>query len=262
VRSRIWVCGFLLPLLISVALVGTTARPVRVDSPPKLDGVGTRTTCQASACVAQQLTTSQRNDVVLLFVLTGSNTTTLAVSDGSGLTFTQRLAFASESFVGGMIWEYYAVASSPLDSDNITVVPDQCCYTIRGLQVLGISGAHILTVYDQDPSVPATVSCPSATCGYCYANANTNPGACSASVQTISADLVIAAAQINDAPSCGGYQYSPAGYHPPPGFTRLSAPNGNFEIDYAITYTPSHIEFDCKGTDATAIVVDAIIESG
>src|SRR6267378_2326642 len=112
-------------------------------------------------------------------VRTGSNTTTLTVTDSSGLIFTQRLSYASREFHGGMIWEYYAVASSPLDSDNITVIPDRCCYTIRGLQVLGISGAHILTVYDQDPSVPATVSCPSATCGYCYANANTNPGACS-----------------------------------------------------------------------------------
>jgi hypothetical protein len=61
---------------------------------------------------------------------------------------------------------------------------------------------------------------------------------------------------------CGGYSYSPAGYEPPLGFTRISAPNGNFEVDYTITKVSSQVEFDCNGTDATAIVVDAITASG
>ena len=261
--SRRWVYGSLLSLLISsIAMVGTTARPAKTDSPPALDGVGTRTICQANACVAQELTTSKGNDVILLMVRTGSNTTTLTVSDSSGLIFTQRLSYASREFHGGMIWEYYAVASSPLDSDNITVIPDRCCYTIRGMQVLGISGADTSTIYDQDKSVPSGVSCPSDTCGYCHADSNTNPGPCSAPVKTSGADFVIAATQINDAPGCGGYQSSPAGYRPPPGFMRISAPNGNFEVDYAITKASSQVEFGCNGTDATAIVVDAIIASG
>jgi len=263
VSSRKWVYASLLPLLISaVVLVNATARPVRTDSPPALDGVGTRTSCQASACAAQQLTTSKKNDVILLFLRTTSNTTTLTLSDSSGLIFTQRLSHASREFHGGMIWEYYAVASSPLNSDKITVIPDQCCYTIRGMQVLGISGADTSTIYDQIKSVPATVSCPSDLCGYCHADANTNPGICSASIQPSGADFVVATTQINDAPGCGGYSNSPAGYRPPPGFTRISAPYGNFEVDYAITKASSQVEFDCNGTDATAIVVDAIMASG
>jgi len=263
VTSRKWVYRSLIPLLISSAvLVGVGTRSVKADASLALDGTGSGTACQVSACIAQQLTTDQADDVILLFVLTSSDTTTLTISDSSGLDFTQHLSYASESFRGGTIWEYYAVASSPLDSDNITVVPDQCCYIIRGMQVLGISGADTSTIYDQDPSVPAAVSCPSDACGYCYADANTNPGTCSASVQTSGAAFVIAATQINDAPSCGGYSYSPAGYQPPPGFNMISAPNGNFEIDYTITNAPNYVEFDCNGTDATAIVVDAIIASG
>ena len=226
-----------------------------------LDGLGGDTSCQAASCRAQLLTTTQANDVILLVVSTSSDTIVLTIGDSSGLSFTQRLSYASTTF-GGAIWEYYAIASSPLDMDNITVVADQCCFTIRGMQVLGISGADTSTVYDGDPSVPATVSCPSDACGYCYADANTNPGTCSASVQTSSAALVIAATQINDAPSCGGYSSSPAGYQPPPGFNMISAPNGNFEVDYAITNAPNYVEFNCNGTDATAIVVDAIIASG
>jgi len=148
-----------------------------------------------------------------------------------------------------------------LDMDNITVVADQCCFTIRGMQVLGISGANTSTVYDQNPSVPATVSCPSGACGYCHADYNTNPGTCHASIQTSGIDFVVAATQINDAPGCGGYASSPSGYTPPPRFTRISA-NGNFEVDYLIVNGPSDVEFDCNGTDATAIVVDAIIASG
>lgn len=261
--SRKWVYGFLLPLLIaSVVMVGTTARPVKANSPPALDGVGTTTTCQARACAAQQLTTSHGHDVILVLIRTSTSTLKLTLSDIGGLTFTKRVSYASTEFHGGMIWEYYAVASSTLNSDNITVVPDQCCYTIRGMQVLGISGADTSTIYDRDRSVPATVSCPSDICGHCHADVNTNPGTCSTSLQTSGADFVIAVTQINDAPMCGGYSYSPARYEPPPGFARISAPNGNFEVDYTITKVSSQVEFDCNGTDATAIVVDAIMASG
>ena len=262
VALRWWIYGSILPLLLSsIVLVGNTARTVRVDLPPALDGVGTRTTCQARACAAQQLTTSFGNDIVVLFVRTGSNTTTLALSDSSGIVFTERLSYASSEFHGGMIREYYAVSISPLNSDNITVVPDQCCYTIRGMQVLGVSGADTSTIYDQNKSVPATVSCPSEVCGYCHADANTNPGTCSASIHSSGADFVIVATQINDTPGCGGYSSSPAGYRPPSGFTRITAPNGNFEVDYTITKASRQVEFDCSGTDATAIVVDATTSS-
>jgi len=204
---RKWVYGSLISLLIaSAAMVGTTARSVNADLPPALDGVGSQTPCRASACVAQQLTTSHGSDVILLFILTGSNTTRLALIDSSGLSFTQRLSYASEKFPGGMIQEYYAITRLPLKSDNITVVPDQHGYTIRGMQVLGIAGADTSTIYDHDRSVPSAVSCPSGTCGYCQADYNTDPGKCSASIQTSGADFVIAATQINDAPGCGGYQ--------------------------------------------------------
>ncbi len=242
---------------------GSLLRYKPVSAPSMaLDGLGGDTSCQATSCHAQSLTTTQANDVILLVVLTSSNTTVLTISDSSGLNFTQRLSYTSTGTFGGATWEYYAIGGSALNSDNITVSSDQCCYTILGMQTLAISGADTSTVYDQTPSVPATVSCPSDACGYCYADYNTNPGTCSASIQTSGMDFVIAATAINDAPSCGGYPSSPAGYTPPPGFTSVSQPNGRFELDYTITNAPSYVEFDCNGTDATAIVVDAIIAFG
>jgi Cellulase (glycosyl hydrolase family 5) len=224
-----------------------------------LDGLGSKTNCQANPCAAQLLTTTEQNDVVILMVSTFDGTT-ITVTDSSGLDFTQRLAYSSTTRAG-LIREYYAIAASPLNSDNITVVGNQCCYTIVGMQTLAVSGADTSIVYDQDPSVPAAVSCPSNTCGYCYADYNSNPGTCSAAVQTSSEDFVIAATQINDAPDCGGYPSSPAGYTPPPGFTKISQLNGRFEVDYMIANTPGSVVFDCNGTDATAIVFDAIVAS-
>ncbi|MBO0888752.1 hypothetical protein J2P12_06595, partial [Candidatus Bathyarchaeota archaeon] len=180
------------------------------------------------------------------------------ITDTNGLSFTQRTSYTSTSFPV-TLWTYYAVARSALRSDRITVIPDQCCFTVWGMQVLAISGVDTSIVSNRVTSTPSAVSCPGPGCGSCHADYNLNPGTCSAAIQATAYDFVIAATSINDAPTCGGYLSSPAAYQAPPGFTRMTSQNSRFELDYTIAATsPANVVFDCNGTDATAILLEAI----
>ncbi len=223
----------------------------------RLDGIGVNS-CQQQFCQQSQLlTTTQSRDVIIVVVETCCGTNVTSVTDNNGLTFTERISYTSQTEVSGgfggnqTLWEYYAIATSPLNSDNITVVAGKCCYTVSGMQTFAISGANTVDVFDPNPSIPATVSCPGTGCGDC--TANFRQGTCSAFIQTSRIDFVVASTAINDAGPCGPSS---------PGFTNITNQNGRFEVDYTITTTPQTVEFDCNGTDAMAIVVDAIIASG
>jgi hypothetical protein len=260
VPSRKWIYWSLLPLLISsVLIVSVGTSSAAADSSLELDGLGVNH-CQRQFCQQSQLlTTTKENDMILLIVETCCNTTISSVKDGSGLLFAERLSYASStSMPGQKIWEYAAIARSPLNSDNITVVADRCCYTVWGMQVLAISGADTSTIYDPHASIPATVSCPGPDCGYCFVGRR-SLHTCSASIETSRLDFVVAIIPINGAPPCGPHY--PSGSVP--GFSNLTNQNNRFEVDYAITTQPqSHVRVNCNGTDATAIVVDAIMASG
>ena len=243
--------------IISMAGVAVALpRSVKADSSSPLDGIG-RGPCNSAApvinCSTQLLTTTQSNDVVIV-VAEGTNSTT--VSDSSGLSFVQRVSYSSTTYPPLTMVEFYAVAASPLNNDNITV-SDAPRYT-NGMQAFAIHGADTATLFDQNPSIPATVSCPGPDCGYCYADYNTNPGTCSASIQTSASDFVVATTAIRDALPCGGYPTSPAGYVPPPGFTHILA-SDTFEVDYTLSANPPNsVKFDCNGTDVVGIVLDAV----
>ena len=243
--------------IISMAGVAVALpRSVKADSSSPLDGIG-QGPCNSTApvinCSTQLLTTTQSNDVVII-VAEGTNSTT--VSDSSGLSFVQRVSYSSTTYPPLTMVEFYAVAAFPLKNDNITV-SDAPRYT-NGMQAFAIHGADTASLFDQDPSIPATVSCPGPDCGNCYADYNTNPGTCSASIQTSASDFVVATTAINDALPCGGYPTSPAGYVPPPGFTHILA-SDTFEVDYTLsTSPPNSVKFDCNATDASAIVLDAV----
>ena len=247
-------------LLMSMTVLAVALpKSVKADSSSPLDGIG-QGPCSSAApvinCSTQLLTTTQSNDVVIV-VAEGTNSTT--VSDSSGLSFVQRVSYSSTTYPPLTMVEFYAVAASPLNNDNITV-SDAPRYT-NGMQAFAIHGADTATLFDQDPSIPATVSCPGPDCGNCYADYNTNPGTCSASIQTSASDFVVATTAISDALPCGGYPTSPAGYVPPPGFTHILA-SDTFEVDYTLSANPPNsVEFDCNGTDAAAIALDAIAES-
>jgi len=251
-------------LLLTVGSV-SAAKPANATIPPlALDGVGTDTTCKATNCDAQLLTTTQGHDVIILVIVCGWLECPLTISsiiDSSGLTFTQRVSYAPSA----KLWEYYARATSPLRSDYITVVfscisdcrANQVFYP-HGIQVLAVHGANTQATFDPSPSVPHAVTCPTATPGY---------DSCSASIETSTLDFVIALTTINDNARCGGY-YVP-GYgaaYKVPGFSTIMG-GGVMEVDYTITTIPhDKIVFTCLdgianetyGTSPTAIVVDAI----
>ena len=119
------------------------------------------------------------------------------------------------------------------------------------MQVLAIHGSNARSIFDPNPSIPATVSC-NGLCGPC--SASLHNGTCSASIQTSTIDFVIATTWIGDAPGCG----AALGVVVVPGFTNV-ADNGRFEVDYAITTMPhGNVVFSCISTDVVAIMIDAI----
>ncbi len=231
-------------LLVFVGSVSAT-RAVYAVPALALDGVGTNTTCQAPNCAAQLLTTTRGYDVIVLVAECGYGYCPLAISsiiDSSGLTFTQRISYAP----GVRLWEYYARATSPLKPDMITVVFDQS-YGVVGIQVLAIHSANTRAIFDPNPSIPVTLSCLSLACEK------------GVSIQTYALDFVIALTAISDNQACGGY-YVP-GYgtlYKVPGFSTIIS-TGSLEVDFAITTAPqTTVVFGCTGTDAIAVVVDAV----
>ena len=252
--TGLWI-KFLVVLVLAVAWLPVATAPSK-QAMLTLDGVGT-SNCQRPFCVhSQLLTTVSGNDVIVLVVETYCNTGISHITDSSGLNFTLSVSHANGCY--GTLWEYYAISTAGLNQDNITVLADQCCSTIMGMQVLAVHEANTLGVFDPDPSTPAAVSCPGEGCGDC--TANFGKGTCSVSIRTSTLDFVIASTAINGAPACGPhYQTGQV-----QGFTSLMPnQNGRFEVDYAITSLPqTTVVFACNGTDASVILVDAISSHG
>src|SRR5438552_3314591 len=234
----------------------TNLAHVHASPSMELDGVGTKGSnsgCSAFCMRSQLLTTSMGDDVIIVTLECGEGPSSghpcdgIAITDDTGLTFTKRLSFPA-SGDSGTLWEFYAVAASPLKSDNITVAADFCCRG-GGMLVLGIHGANTSMVFDPNRSIPASNS-------YTRGDCIVGSGTCSASIQTDTVDFVIGTTAIDDAPPCGdGYPNGNV-----PGFTNIgSGPNSNFEVDYAITTTPqTNVEYACSGTDVSGIVLDAV----
>lgn len=244
------------------ALALSQPKPVAGDSTSAVDGLGSNISCQARGCLAQSITTSQSDDVII--VTLGPAYSVSLLTDSSGLSFSQRLSY-TQSRYNFSLWEYYAVSATPLSADNITAVV--CCGPKDGMQVIAIHGADFGSIFDFHPSIPATVSCSfdgtyysGPSCGHCLADYNTLPGPCSATIQTSKPDFVIATTAINDAGPChGGNSTSLAANQPPLGFTNVGERAGEFEVDYTQASTPqTTVSFNCYGTDATAIVLDAV----
>ena len=78
------------------------------------------------------------------------------MADDAGLTWTLRKQFNTGLTIRHT-YEYYAIATSALSSDTITITADSN-RTIRAL-AFGISGANTSTPYDSNASLPATGSC-------------------------------------------------------------------------------------------------------
>jgi hypothetical protein len=232
-------------LLLVFAVSVSTNRSVYAAPPLALDALGVNTTCQAfdpifhttQLCDAQSLTTTQGYDAIILVAMCGCPAIS-SIIDSSGLTFAQRVSYSG-------FWEFYARTTSPLRSDNITVVFSHGW--MHGIQVLAIQGANTRAIFDPNASTPKTVPC---------SGVGLMP--CSGSITTSTIDFVVVDTAINDAGPCGVVH----GVGGVAGFTTIKTNRGYggwFEVDYAITTEPqSSIVFNCTVTDPIAMVMDAI----
>ena len=203
-----------------------------------LDGIGTKTTCgetvELQNCAAQFLTTTKGNDVILLVVQCWSHCSLniSSINDKSGLSYGLRAYFPSISY-----WEYYARTTSPLTSDNITVVFSES-WTLKMMQVFAVKGAS-RGIFDPNLSSPANISC----------TLSLGVSPCSSSIETSTQDFVIASTTINDDPAC----------NVPSGFITVGNAGGYFEVDYLIASKEAgNVLFSCTGTEPMSIVIDAI----
>jgi len=232
---RIWKFRRSILIMLTVilsALVVSIPQAVRAAPSLGLDG-------GYACCGTKLLTTTSPNDVVVVVVQCGfrsCNGNVSSVTDSSGLDYTLRASYAPND----KLWEYYAIAPTPLSSDNITVLFSGVAF--GGFVAFAVEGANTATVFDPSPSLPATSTCPG------------GPGRndCTVSAGTSAVDFVIASTAINDADSCNAST----------GFSEIIPGTGFPDVDYQIVDAlGSRTYFTCSGTDPTAIVMDALVSS-
>ena len=124
-------------------------------------------TCQVT------LTTANPNDVI---ILTGYETSSSihisSISDGDGLTWHTRKQL-SNSGQGGETEEWYAIASTALSSDTITVTYSSSS-TTGGITAFGISGANTNSPFDPNLASPVTNTGSSSTPSVSLTTTNAN----------------------------------------------------------------------------------------
>lgn len=185
--------------------------------------------CGVSVCASQLLSTTIPGDIVIMIAdcvakVCRSNLT--SVSDSSGLSFTQRMYYGPSN----RIWEFYAVATAPLQNDNITVVFDS---NWEMMQVFAITGSSY------SPNLPLANSCGSEMGIF-------GPNTCAVAYKSSDQEFDFAIVAINDAQPCVVSD----------GFTGIIR-TSDLEIDY----WNGGSAFTCEGTGPTGIVVDGILSN-
>ncbi|TMI51066.1 hypothetical protein E6H13_09615, partial [Candidatus Bathyarchaeota archaeon] len=224
-------------LLFAAALI-SSSHFVHASPTLGLDGVGVQPTpCCGPQPNSEVLSTNNGNDVIIVIIECGyrsCNGNVSSVTDSSGLSYTLRISYTPND----RLWEYYAVAPTPLSSDNITILVSGSLFTWMAFAVKGVNTA---SVFDSSPSLPAMAAC-----------AGPGPNDCSVSAETSAVDFVIASTAINDAGSC----------RTSAGFSEITPLGGSLDVDYRIVdASQSGISFTCSGTDPTAIILDALVSS-
>lgn len=218
-----------------------------------IDGIAKPVNCDISHCKSGILTTTMSNDVIIVFLKCGYPIPPFtddpcigddfSVTDAAGLTFTQRAYYATGEQMGTpyRLLEYYAVADSPLEADNITASP---MITYASVPViLAVHGIDTETIFDPDPSLPRTSDC---------MDWNRSTQSCSVTFGVSGPGLILTNLAITDNPPCelsGGY-------------VRIFG-DGYQEVDYRIVDQAEPVsEFTCGGGAAgyipAAIMVDVL----
>jgi hypothetical protein len=214
------------------ALVVSTPQAVRATPSLGLDGA-------YGCCGSQLLTTTNPNDVIVVVVECGyisCSDNVSSVTDSSGLAYSLRTSFTPND----RLWEYYAIAPTPVSSDNITVLVSG--HRFFEFMVFAVRGVNTAAVFDLSPSLPATMACAGGP----------GPNDCTVSAVTSAVDFVFASTAINDAGACKAST----------GFTEVIPAGGALDVDYQIgDASGGKTYFTCSGTDPTAIVLDALTSS-
>jgi hypothetical protein len=210
-------------------------------------------TCQAT------ITTSEPNDVIVLFTGAASSKLVFGVTDTAGLTWNLRASaqFNSSATFSETFAEYYATSALPLTDDKISVN-----YTVSngaiGCSALGVSGANIASPFD-----PST-GCPSGT-GVPETNEST-PTTINGITKVCTSnpsDLLISSIWMRG----DALVSSPAGFTVPPGRLATSPPVGNSpylsEAYERVLTNQTGLSLTWSfGGDSWAIITDAITAGG
>lgn len=109
----------------------------------------------SSTSMTATLTTANSNDVIYLVIGVPDTAQSFTVTDSASLTWTHRDTKTSGSGTSGTeISTWYAIASSPLSSDVVTVTWSTAFNA--AMMVFGISGADTSAPFDSNSAIPAT----------------------------------------------------------------------------------------------------------
>lgn len=178
------------------------------------------------------LSTSQANDIVILFVYGDSDGAPTGVSDTSGLTWALRSAQWVE-------YEYYAKAPNPLVSDTITIQFSQSHSTVYAV-AFGVSGANYLSPFDPSAFIPSGADAVTTT-----PSANITPSGPS--------EMIL-----------GGFSDNGVcNLHAGAGFSFIFS-SGNLASEYQITGAPTSVTGNLSGCGPTphaVMIADAIVSA-
>jgi len=201
-------------------------------SAPILDGTGTAMgQCGSQGgYVCELLTTSRANDIVIA-IATCENDYGIqyycdqypnTIKDSADLSFSLHGSYCYNNTTVGRsscVWDYYAVAPSPLNNDNITGYFDPTL--MHRLFAFAVSGADLHDMFD--PGLPQGQHCPYIDQHFpydCTLNFTTSPTASPL-------EFLFVTIPDDDAPTC-----SYSGIPPSQGWSLLQSDGGNTEIDY------------------------------
>ena len=158
---RRWLSTAYVLLLIVLAAFTVGIQTTTAATPPALDGsakggCGYVTTCSVS------LSTIQSPDVIIVGCDCWPNTASFSVQDTAGLVYHQITGPVS---IGGnqIIQEWYAIATTPLSQDQVSVETALTGETWYGVIAFAVSGANTVSPFDSNPSLPraqANTACP------------------------------------------------------------------------------------------------------
>ena len=150
--------------MLADAIVGTSSS---CASGPLVDGTNSNE-CDASTSCTLSVSTSHTNDVIYVSITdsTGGNILS-SISDSAGLAWTQRQTISSSGNYD--IYTYYAIATSTLSSDTITVNSNPGFHSTTNLRLMeiGAAGANTASPFDPHlttaPTATGTNAAPSVT---------------------------------------------------------------------------------------------------